>query len=286
MWPIFAFGSSIFTAINSIFQKETLQKLHAVQLLTVTSFSTVFFSLFLIPYVSFNLDLKLVSLILLTTVTYVLAAIFSVKAMRHMDVSIVAPFFNLGTAFLALMALIFLKEHISFTDFLGIMLLVAGGYILELKHHNPMQPIKDIIKSKYIHFLLGGVFFFSLTYLLDKFVLASIDPVSYMFFRNIGALLMFIIITFTIYKGVKDIKKGMVLGSWFIPIIGLTAIGENLLVYEAMKIAPVSLVIPLYRTWTLWAVIFGGRILHEEHLFKRAVASILMIFGAALILIN
>lgn len=285
MWPIFAFGSSIFTAVNSIFQKETLEKLHAVQLLTVTSFSTVFFSLFLIPYVHFSLNIQQIAFISLTTVTYVLAIIFSVKAMRHMDVSIVAPFFNLGTAFLAIMAFIFLKERINLLDGFGIVLLVFGGYILELKHRNLLQPIRDMIKSKFIHYLLGGVFFFSLTYLLDKFVLMTIDPVSYMFFRNIGTLLFLLVISFTVYRGVKDIKQGFVLGSWLVPIIGLTAIGENLLVYEALKIAPVSLVIPLYRTWTLWAVIFGGRIMHEDHLVKRALASVLMIGGAALILI-
>lgn len=285
MWPFFAFGSSIFTAVNSIFQKETLKKLHAVQLLTVTSFSTVFFSLFLVPYVHFSLDIQQIALISLTTVTYVLAIIFSVKALRHMDISVVAPFFNLGTAFLAVMALIFLREHISVLDGLGITLLVFGGYILELKHRNLLQPIRDVIKSKFIHYLLGGVFFFSLTYLLDKFVLMTIDPVSYLFFRNMGTLLFLLIISFTVYKGAKDIKQGFVLGSWLVPIIGLTAIGENLLVYEALKIAPVSLVIPIYRTWTLFAVIFGGRILHEEHLLKRALASVLMIAGAALILI-
>jgi len=285
MWPIFALGSSIFTAVNSIFQKETLRKLHGVQLLTVTYFAIVFFSLFLIPYVKFSLDIKAFALISLTTVTYVLATTFTIKAMRHMDVSIVAPFFNLGTAFLAVMAFFFLGERIGTKDIFGLVLLIVGGYILELKHHNLLQPFKEFAKSKYMHFLLGGVFFFSLTYLIDKFVLFSIDPVSYMFFRNIGALLLFVIITFTLYKGAKDIQNGFVLGGWLVPIIGLTAIGEVLLVYEAMKTAPVSLVIPLYRTWTLWAVIFGGRILHEGHMAKRALASVLMICGAALILI-
>lgn len=285
MWALFAFGSAILASVNSIIQKETLQKIHAVQLMTLTAFSMVFYSLFLVGFVNFNISFQSFALILLVSVISVFSSIFAIKAMRHMDVSVVAPFFNLGTAFVAVLAYLFLGERLTIMDIFGVLLLILGGYALELKHRNLLQPIKDLINSKYIHYLLGGVLLFSTTFLFDKIVLNTVDPVSYMFLRNVIMMIIFTVITFSVYGGARDIQRGVKLTGWFIPIIGITAIIETLLFYEALKGAPVSLVTPLYRTWTLWAVIFGGRLLHENHLAKRAIASIMMIAGAALILI-
>lgn len=285
MWALFAIAASLSAAVNSIFQKETLDKLHAVQLMTITAFATVFFSLFLIPYVSFNLNLTNLLWIILTSAINVAAFICTIKAMRHLEVSVVAPFFNLGTAFAAFLGLVMFKETITLLGISGIILLVTGGYLLELKHRNLLQPIKDLIKSKYIHYLLSGVFLFSFKFALDKFVLSDITAISYFFFQNILTLVFFLLITLIFYGGVKDIKRGFQIGSWLVPIIGLTAMVESLTLFEALKIAPVSLVVPLYRTWTLWAVLLGCRFLHEKHLFKRLLASALMILGATFILI-
>lgn len=285
MWPLFALGGGVFAAVNSIFQKETLKHLHAVQLVTVTTFSTVILSLLLIPYINFNISLELIALLAFSAIVQTFAIIFSIKAMRHMDVSVVAPFFNIGTAFTAILGLIIFREVLGPVQALGIIILVIGGYILELKHKNLLQPLRDIIKSRFIHYLLGGVFLFSGGFVLAKFVLERTDPITYLFFQNIGVLILLLMITFTFYGGIKDIKRCIECGGWIIPLIGLTAILEYILMLEALKSGPVSLVVPLYRTWTLWAVIFGGRLLHENHLAKRAIASVLMIAGAALILV-
>lgn len=285
MWALFAIAASLSAGINSIFQKETLQKLHAVQLMTITLFATVVFSLFLIPFVNFSLTATSIFWILLTSAINVGAFICTIKAMRHLEVSVVAPFFNIGTAFAAFLGLIFFKEHISWLGVSGIILLITGGYILELKHRNLLQPFRDLVKSKYIHFLLGGVFLFSVKYALDKFVLIEVTPISYFFFQHIVCLVFFTSITLIFYGGVKDIKSGIKHGGWLVPFIGLTAMVEGLTIFQALNMAPVSLVVPLYRTWTFWAVLLGCGFLHEKHLVKRLLASALMILGATFILI-
>lgn len=285
MWSIFAFSASVFAGINSILQKETLKKLHAVQLITITTAISVVLSLFLIPFADFSLNFREAGLIALSSVLYAFAYIFTIRAMRHLDCSVVAPFFNIGTAFTALMAVVIFRERLTPVDLVGISLLVLGGYVLELRSKNLLQPIKDVIKSDSFHYLFGGVFIFSLGYLLSKYILASMEPVPFFVYQQVGALIVFAMITFFVYRGFSDIKSGLKNGKWLLPLMAVLVIIENLLLFEALKKGEASLVIPLYRTWTLWAVIFGGRILHENHLLKRSLSSVLMILGAAIILI-
>jgi drug/metabolite transporter (DMT)-like permease len=285
MWSLFAFSASILAGINSILQKETLKKLHAVQLMTVTMLVSVLLSLLFIPFVDLSVNLREIGLIAISAVIYATAYIFSVRAMRHMDCSMVAPFFNIGTAFTAIMAVIVFKEVLTVYDLVGISLLILGGYVLELKSRNLLQPIKDIVKSDSIHYLLGGVFLFSIGFILSKYVLETVEPLTFLFYQNIGALVVFLGVTFFMYKGLEDIKEGFANGKLLVPLMALLVLIENIFLFEALKKGEAALVVPLYRTWTLWAVIFGGRILHENHVFKRSLASLLMILGAAVILI-
>lgn len=285
MWPIFAFSSSVFAGINAILQKETLKKLHAVQLMTVSTIIVVGLSFLFLPFYNFALNFRQFALIAASAVIHAFAIIYTIRAMRHLDVSVVAPFFNLGTAFTAFAAVIVFRERLTLVDVLGITLLVLGGYILELKGKNLLQPIKEVIKSTSIHYLLGGVGLFSVGYILAKYILETVQPVPFFFYQQIGALIIFLTITFFVYGGARDIKEGFKNAKWLIPVMAILLIFENILMFEALKTGDASLVVPIYRMWTLWAVIFGGRILHENHLLKRATASILMILGAALILI-
>lgn len=285
MWAIFAFGSSIAAAVSSIFQKETLKHLHAVQLMTVTSIITATFSLFLLPFAGFNFCFEGVALVALYSIMVAFASIFTIRAMRHLDVSIVAPFFNVGTAFAAVMAFFFFKELVTLWDWVGIILLVLGGYLLELKHRNLLQPVKEVLKSTSLHYLLGGVLLFSGSFLVAKFALNYITPVGLFAVQQIFGLLVYGFITFTIYGGLRDIKTGFKKGKMLLLPMAILIFAESIMLFEALKVGEASLVIPLYRTWTLWAVIFGGRILHENHMVKRAVSAVLMIVGAVLILI-
>jgi transporter family protein len=285
MWAIFAFSSSLLAGINTILQKETLKKLHAVQLMTVSTIVVAVACLGFLPFYNFSVDFRQISLIALFTIMQAFALIFTIRAMRHLDVSVVSPFFNLGTALTAVMAYFFFKEALTSIDIAGIFLLIAGGYILELKGKNLAQPIKEVFRSSSIHYLLGGVLLFSTGYLLSKFILETMQPIPFLVYQQMGNLIIFSAITFFVYGGTKDIKQGFADGKWLIPAMAVLLILENLFMYKALKTGEASLVVPLYRTWTLWAVIFGGRVFHENHLLKRTIASVLMILGAAIILI-
>lgn len=285
MWAIYTTFSALCASVSSILQKESLKHIHALQLLvTVYSFIGVL-SLGLIPFVNFNLNLKNASLIVISSLFVAIASLYIIKAFRHMEVSVVAPFFNLGTIFSAILAVIVFREVITAVDGLGIILLFLGGYILELKSKNLLQPFREIKKSKHIHLLILGILLYSSAFIFDKYVIESIGSISYLFYHNYVILAFYLFVAGFFYKGLKEVKVSIKKEKWLIVLLSIVLFAENLALYAALKSGEVSLVVPLYRTWTLWAVIFGGRLFHENHLKKRALAALLMIFGAALILI-
>lgn len=285
MWAIYALLSSFSAAFASIFQKETLKNLHAAQLMIVTTIITSSVAILTLPFFKFDINFKAFALILVYSIMTSFATIFTIRAMRHLDVSVVAPFFNLGTAFTALLAFLFFSEKITIFDLAGILLLIVGGYLLELKGKNPIQPFRDILRSDSIHYLLGGVLLFSGGYLVAKYTLSTVAPLLLFSLQQLISLIIYVFFTFAIYGGLKDIKTGFKRGGILLIPMAALIILENIFIFQALKEGEASLVIPLYRTWTLWAVILGGRILHEKYWFKRLSSATLMIIGALLILL-
>jgi drug/metabolite transporter (DMT)-like permease len=285
MWGIYSIIGSLSAAGISILQKHTLKDLHAVQLMTVTGLILGFFSLFLIPFFGTGVQINGYLPIIAHGVTVAFAAILTSRALRHLDISIVAPFFNLGTVFTAILAFILFNERVSIIGLIGIALLIIGGYILELRSKNLLQPIKDIVHSDSTHYLLGGVFLYSLSFIIAKYALDYVNPIGLFAYQQIIGSVIFAFITFAVYGGTKDVTTGFKKAGFLIIIMAILSFIENVMLLEALKIGNVIFVIPIYRTWALWAIFFGCRFMNEKHLQKRIFACGLMIFGAILILL-
>jgi len=69
-------------------------------------------------------------------------------------------------------------------------------------------------------------------------------------------------------------KEGMMI---FVPSFGMAIFIVTY--YKAVSLYYLSLVFPLVRLNTLFAVIFGGTLFHEKHLYFKAFACVIMILG-------
>jgi uncharacterized membrane protein len=70
---------------------------------------------------------------------------------------------------------------------------------------------------------------------------------------------------------------------WIILIAVLTA-GYRYTQIKAIKIAPVSLVISVKRISVFIAVVIGGKLFNEKNLFRKALATAIMVAGAIMIM--
>ncbi|MCL5094001.1 MAG: EamA family transporter [Patescibacteria group bacterium] len=288
-WYLLALLSAVFIALTEFTEKKALTKEHASAFLTVSSFIILIFSLPLLLTGKIQIVTgPMLGLIFFKSVLAVLAITFTTMALRHMEVSEFSPLLNLSPLFLLVISVFFLGEKVSNFQSLGIVLIVLGTYILEFKQ-TLKSPFERIKSDKYIHLLLLGAVFLSLTAALDRVILLkSINVETFYLYQRVFITALFVIITFYFYEGMKDIKE-VTKRSFMIVLIPsvLYAVGDYIyFMAVAMPAALIALIIPIKRTSNLITTMMGGELLKEERVLQKSLACIIMLLGVVLIILK
>ena len=138
-WLIYALLSAFTASLVAIFGKIGLQQLDAN---TATAVRSVVIALFLVGVVlaqgKFNLiggvlaDKKALLFIILSGVAGALSWLFYFMAIKHGNVSQVAPIDKLSVVFAVILAVILFGEKISLLASLGVALITAGALLVAL----------------------------------------------------------------------------------------------------------------------------------------------------------
>jgi len=288
-WFILASLSAVFSAISTIFEKRTMFVMRALDFSFLVS---IFGFLFSIPFffnVNFyNLNIVSLSILFIKSILGALAFLCVMMSLKNMEISKALPLLALTPGFVALSAFILLGEALSLLEITGMLLLLLGTYILETK---PLQtffePFNVFLKSKDYRYIILALFLFTATSISDKFLLTKhkLPPVDFMAFQQFFFAIIFsAIFLFNINKrksGIKTIDKKLL---FFVILVAVLTIGYRYTQIQAVKIAPVSLVLAVKRISVFFAAIIGGKLFNEGNLVKKAIAAAIIICGSLLIL--
>ena len=289
-WFTLAFISALFSATAAISQKKILFKMEALEF----SFILALFNLALsIPFFFFvdfaSLQFYNIFILYLKTILGAFAFLFVMLSIKNLEISGALPLMVLTPAFVAVFAYFIIDETLVPLEIAGILLLITGTYILETRmRQNIFDPFKVFWKSKAHHYVIGALLLFTLTALLDRVLLYKykVEPAAFMGFQQ-----FFLAVNFSIFFFFSKTKFSQVLKfssknifGWII-LVSVLTIGYRYTQIEAIKIAPVALVLSVKRISVFFAAIIGGKLFSEKNLLKKALATSLMIAGA-LLLIN
>lgn len=288
-WIIFALVAAFIGGFQDILKKRVLKKEHSFEYLSLVYASYFLLLLPLVSKANFHLPFNLVALILVRSFFMLIAVVAATKALKHLPISTVAPLSNFKSLFALLLGFVFLNETIGSFQILGVMVIIAGAYVLDSEGHirNYHKPLHDLVSSKYIHYLLIFAVFHPATAVLSKVILRDVDPFNLMFYHAFFSTIMYLSITFGFYGGMDDLKEGWNLaGYWIvlIALIGIFGVYSSFLAYAATN-SKVILIVPILQLSTLISVIFGGKCFHESYIGIKAVGCILMVCGVALLFI-
>jgi transporter family protein len=287
-WVILAIVSAVFFGTRQVVSKKVLMYEHATEHLTVACLLAFLFSLFFLPKMSFGYSASIWGLMYLKGLVLTIGWLLGSKALRHLEISYVTPLTNLTPVFLIVLSFIFLHEVPSALQYAGVALLIFGAYWLQADHHfsSMIRPWK-VFRNKYSLFMLVAIFFYSISAVLDKFVLAEVDPYTYLSFTFLVLSVHYLLVQFIKYDGIKDIKHAFVKGKHLMFIIALLMLFSDIFYYMAVAIptAMIALIIPVKRMSTLVATIIGGRLFHDKDLVYRIMACIVMIIGVVFVVI-
>jgi len=287
-WYTLAFLSAIFSAAAAISQKKILFNIDALEFSFILSlFNALLALLFLI---NTNLDsISFLSLLILygKTILGALAFYCVMLALKNMEISGALPLMVLTPGIVAIFAFFILGESLSSLEIIGITLLLFGTYILEVrKSKNIFQPFKIFVKSKYHHYIIYALLLFTLSSIIDKVLLRDykLPPYEFIGFQHLFLATNFLLLVLISKNNpVKILSKvNNKLFGWIF-LISIFTIGYRYTQIEAVKLAPVALVLTIKRTSVFFAVLFGGKLFSEQSLLKKTIATIIMLVGAYLI---
>jgi drug/metabolite transporter (DMT)-like permease len=288
-WIYLAITAAILTSAATLTAKKTLIKEHAMEYSTVLALIVLVISTPLLFFIDYSkLQLLPVVILFFTAIIGAIAFLLAAKSIRHMDISDSSPLFALGPGITAILALIFLKEFLTIPQSIGIALLIIGAYVLETKSTlRLLDPIKTFKKSKYIHYIIIALILYGITTIADRYILYHLDMQveAFIIIAHFFLALHFLIMIHIFHDGFKGVKHGLKNAGWWIFLVALFTLGYRYSQTSAIKITNVALVLSIKRMSTLFTILIGGEIFHEGKIFRKIIATLILLVGATLIIL-
>ncbi|MFI5152548.1 MAG: DMT family transporter [Chitinophagales bacterium] len=198
------------------------------------------------------------------------------KGYRIADLSVVYPLAR-GSAPLVsfIAAILFLHEQLKLSSTIGLFLIIAGVLIitgLSFKKENNRKIMTGIAYG-----VLTGLFIalytFNDTVAVKKY---AVSPLILTIATNLFSAVL--LLPFVLPQK-DELKREIKLHKWIIIAIAFLSPAAYILVLEALKYAPLTVVAPARETSILLGVFMGSRVFNEKDGKRRLIASVLILGG-------
>jgi drug/metabolite transporter (DMT)-like permease len=198
------------------------------------------------------------------------------KGYRIADLSVVYPLAR-GSAPLvsSIAAIMFLHEQLKLSSTIGLFLIIAGVLIitgLSFKKGNNGK-----ITTGITYGVLTGLFIalytFNDTVAVKKY---AVSPLTLTITTNLFSAVL--LLPFVLPQK-DELKREIKLHKWIIMAIAFLSPSAYILVLEALKYAPLTVVAPARETSILLGVFMGSRVFDEKDGKRRLIASVLILGG-------
>lgn len=286
LWFVFSFLTAFFESLKDVFSKKSLKNIDEY----IVSWSLRFFALpFLIPLLFFieipSLGNQFWTAFLVGGSLNVITTILYMKAIKHSDLSITVPMITFTPLFLLLTSPLMVGEFPSFFGLIGVLLIVAGSYTLNIKqrHEGYIAPFRALLKEKGPRLMLLVAFIWSITSNFDKIGVQNSSAIFWVIATDIFiALILFPIMIYKSRANMHQIKTSYKL---LLPI-GLFSAIASIFQMIAISLTLVAYVISIKRTSAVMSVLFGHFIFKEEGVKERVLGAIIMVVGVLFIVLS
>jgi len=210
------------------------------------------------------------------------AIILYTRALKVSPISLTVPFLALTPLFLIVISYVIAGEKISFSGGVGILLMAAGSYMLNLHkiRRSVLEPVKAVMKEKGCVLMIIVAFIYSMTSSLGKVAISNSSPV---FFGSFYFTLLAVL--FTPIALIKGRGKVRITRDDIAPLsaIGITQALMIILHMTAMSMTKVAYMISVKRTSLLFSIMYGYFVFREEKISEKTLGAVIMLIGFVLI---
>ena len=286
MWIAFAFGSAVFAGLTAILAKCGIKNIDSNVATAIRTIVVLAFSWLMVFITGSQGGLSEVST--RTLVFLILSGIATgaswlcyFKALQLGDVNKVTPIDKSSTILTMILAIIFLKEGITWIKAAAIVLIAVGTFLMIEKKKTEGTGEQN---GKWLISAFGSAVFASLTSRLGKVGIEGINSNLGTAIRTIVVLIMAWIVVFVTKKQntIRSIDKK----SWiFLILSGFATGGSWLCYYRALQTGPASVVVPIDKLSILITIGFAYLVFHEKLNRKSASGLVLIVAGTLLMLL-
>jgi len=204
------------------------------------------------------------------------AIILYVKAIKISPLSLTIPFLAVSPVFIILIAFLILGEVPDRSGLLGILLIVAGAYLLNIRttREDLLGPIKAIRRERGSIFMIIVALIYSVTATLGKVAVQHSGPI---FFGVFYPFLLTLILSVVLWR--KGLLPEVLSRPMTFLAIGIFTAIMILTHFKAISMTDVAYMISVKRASLVFSVLYGRVLFGEENIRERLTGSVLMIAG-------
>lgn len=182
-WVLYALVGAVIVAAVAVIDKTVLSKWMARPSGSFFAFGAIETVIGLIAFAALGfpiLPFPAAAAALATGAGYAAATLFYFRALKVEEASRVVPLYNLSPIVTAILAAVFLGEVFGPSTYLGVALVTFGAAMISLKR------VRGWRFGKGIAWMLGSVGFVSVSSIVSKHLLGSVDPWTLFAYSKLG----------------------------------------------------------------------------------------------------
>ena len=284
IWALFSIMAGLGDAVSFAIMKKLSDADIYVKLL--------FYNVMTLPFLLFGFlfyEIPRVSLgfyivIIINSIVWIVATFLLMKSLETGDLSASIPILNFTPVFLLFISYLLLGEFPNFQGLVGILVVVAGSYILHISSIKSgyFEPIKSIFIGRGLSMFVVA-FLFGITASLAKIGIQLSNPAYFMFMHY---LFVSLVLTILYFNKIRENKKQIKANFKYFLVMGIAVAFSEILAGTAFKLTLVPYVISLKRTSIIFSVLIGYLFFREKHFKEAIIGSIIMFIGALLITLS
>ncbi|WP_319585095.1 DMT family transporter [uncultured Pseudodesulfovibrio sp.] len=282
-WFILSIGAAFFMASNAALMKRFFSDLSPWEMSIIPYFYALPLMVLALPVIGIPpIGPRFLSTLAWVLPLLMISIILHYRAIRMSPLSLTLPFLSFTPVFVLFTGGLILDETLTTQGIVGMLLVVLGGYVLNLDatRYGYLGPIKAIWKEPGSALMLVVAFIYGLTSVGGKVMILDSSPLfaAVTIFILYGLILTAILLL-TGKASFKNITRNHQLGA----LAGLIVFAEMVCHNMAMSLVAAAYMITIKRTTGVFSVLYGWFLFHETGIRYRLLGTAIMTVGAAVI---
>jgi drug/metabolite transporter (DMT)-like permease len=212
----------------------------------------------------------------------VLAEVLYVLAIRDSPLALTLPYLAFTPVLVTLSGYLLLGETVSWQGLAGILLVVAGAYLLHLEHarlarpRTWFMPLMAIVRERGSRYMLGVALIYGVTSVLGKGAMQAMPAANFgaLYFALVGSatLLVFALWQPASLRTLVRPRPAHLVVAGLMGVMILTH-------FMALALVETAYMISVKRVSILFGILLGALFFAERHLARNLVAGSLMVGG-------